>query len=124
MARRDQPIEAEAILAVREYVVDGARGRRHLRIAVAHPERTIAGRYECRAEVSDEAVCVVRPLNGVDPLEVLMLAFLNIGTELPLFVDATDHVTWLDGRKTGLCFPVLPEYSLNAVIGDARRSDS
>jgi hypothetical protein len=118
MARLDAPLEPEMILASRVYRVEGDNGGRDLRIAIAVPVRLPNGRYECRAEIGDEHRRVVRPLNGADALEALLLAVINIGSELHLFTNVgADQFTWLAGNEVGLGFPTLPDFSLRSVIG-------
>src|SRR4051812_20036624 len=112
MARLDAALEPETILASRLYHVEGDGGARELRVAIAVPVRLANGRYECRAEIGDGRQRVVRPLNGADAVEALLLAVINIGTELHLFVNAEhDHFTWRDGNEAGLRFPTLPDFS-------------
>jgi hypothetical protein len=115
MSRRDQPIEAEAVLASREYVVHGAEGSKRLRIAIGVPKKSPSGRYECQSEIGDDESRVVRPMSGVDAMEAIMLALMNIGTEMILFTKPTDRITWLDGQERGLSFPTLPEFTLRAI---------
>jgi uncharacterized protein (DUF58 family) len=117
MPRHDSPIDNEAVMAQRTYRVEGPRGTRALRLALAFPTLAADGSYECRAEIADEDERIVRPMRGRDALEALMLALINISAELHLFTDlAIDRFTWLDGKETGLRFPSLPDYSLRCVM--------
>lgn len=55
-------------------------------------------------------------MSGVDAIEALLLALINIGTELHAMTDGCDKLTWLAGREAGLRFPTFPEFSLRAVF--------
>lgn len=108
-------------MAERRYSVEGLVSRTDLTIRIGFPTRKADGGFECQAEIGDGRTRVVRPMIGCDAFEALLLALKNIGIELTLFSDVTsDRFTWLGGQQTGLRFPTMPDYSLDALHGQSQ----
>ncbi len=110
------PINPESILAEWTYEIKGSKTKRTITIRIGFPTALENGYFECKSEIADGRVRIMRPRCGVDAFEAVLLALYNIGIELTILTGVkTDHFTWLDGKQAGLRFPTMPNFTLKSI---------
>jgi hypothetical protein len=68
-------------------------------------------------EVDDGDAVSVKPINGIDAVEALLLVIMVIGLELSSIRHSKyPSLIWLSGNRRDLAFPTHPDFSLSTVL--------
>ena len=118
MKNNGRRLSKREILAIRTYRFNYEGSEYPLTVRIWRP-RKVRGepRYECAVEIAGWGKTRVRAFNGVDAFEALQLALIVIGTDVKhISEQVSGPLTWSEGARQDLAFPVYPDYSLIPIM--------
>src|SRR5437870_1198054 len=124
MPESQKKLVRQQVMATRVYRLEGSTPPRYITVRLGFP-RKIRGQklYEVPVELVGLGRRSLRFPNGADAFVALQLALISLGTDLKYMSGQVNcSLTWNDGNRTDIGFPVYHDYSLVPIMSPEQSS--